>query len=123
MTANFRKQQEANTVICDACLRAVPARSIGLELPAAGLEVSINGYYNGFHDEPPWEQEDFYICHDCSLKLYSFFKSKKFVPEDYRGSHYSLNAKFNEQCCEFSYLLSEDNATVIRADGSRDVYY
>lgn len=105
---NKRGQEgDAPRVECNGCGKIVPGESVNPHLPEAGLEMDFQnaGYYGGFTDNEPWEQDKSKrrgttkLCHDCVSNIMAVLPAlaKSFGP----GHHLSLTE--DHPCCPHSW--------------------
>lgn len=97
-------------VLCQGCEAMVPITQQEEDsgLPDNGLILTLRGWYGGFFDTMPWEQDDtLLLCHDCAVRVFdavpALAKRRGLHPDD-------------ERCC--TYWWTVENDTVIHGDGS-----
>ena len=96
-----------HTTTCANCERKVPALWESEGLPDSGLFFQKNsmGYYAGFFDNYPFDNDDegYFICHDCAVLFMQTFPglAKQLLPR--RGGHPTTSDYPTPPCCAWAW--------------------
>lgn len=98
-----------SSVVCSACDTIVPAESVNVSYPDAGLVIAVRslGYYGGFYDlifeeERDDDIENWRMCHDCVVKFFATFP----LLADRLGTAFGKAmhpCDADVPCCEFAW--------------------
>jgi hypothetical protein len=98
------------TVICDNCGGEAPRVWNDVSLPIAGMTFNNDslGYYAGFFDCYPPEENWLSICHDCAVTFMKTMSglASKLLPM--RGGHPNENFESDAPCCAWAWKWDEE---------------